>query len=360
MSESIVKAEDYQVVTQVPIEFDKTNGQWEDFTLDQGEYTYGTMAGRLDEGTPQLENRGADPWFNLEPGEEGSLDLSNYYSEGSDIVFYFIQAGKTDGVNWKFQVAPQGINIRKSSDNSAEENWASNERTIVYGGTTMRTIDLSEVLIEGFSTRSDIEGKVNSLMALLDPVQFKKHIAPMVFELVAKPEKGVSAESRSYGYYIITELNLEETLRTKTGKPLRVMAEMSLQEVPRYQIHDGRDLTLPDNLIVKVIKTEEEEDGKTDKDKKFEPKQTRTRTKYKDKNGKTQEGTKVTNTVRTDDGVTARVSHIEDAKGNKVSGPTVEKIDGPKDAVQKYGEKPALLDPYINKTNSPKKTVPSK
>lgn len=321
-----LKAGDYTTIDSVRIDYTNALGDLDASTIiDPKEYDTTSVSTGF-AGQEIIEKPIAGNYFNLSETEGSTGGVKNYWSANKDVVFYLIQAGKTDGVIWTFIAAPSNITIAKNMDYTAEQNWAANERTITYGGTAMKKISLGEILIEGLITKANIQKKVNQLEKLLDPVQYKKHIAPLVFELIVKPKNGQSQESRSYGYYIITDVGLSEILRDHSGRALRVVANLELQEIPKYQINNGRDLTLPDNLIVKVDKTakeqlnekkEEKPDGSTTNDIK-EGNEVRRDTFYIDKNGKRQKGIEVerTNTIN---GKPARSNWIEDTNGNRVT-----------------------------------------
>ncbi len=349
-----LKKGDYQIIDDVRIDYTNALGDLDGSTIiDPKEYDTTQVAVRQYQNNLE-EKPSAGAWFNLAEteGATGVYKNSKYWTITKDVVFYLIQAGTTKGIIWTFMVAPMQVTITKNMDYTAEPNWGSNERTITYGGTAMRKISLGEILIDGLATRTSITKKINNLEKLLDPVQYQKHIAPLVFELVVKPKGGLSSESRSFGYYIITDLSEQEVLRDHNGRPLRVIASLELQEVPSYQINDGRDLTLPKNLIVKVDKTAKEklEDGSTNKD--FRPGTTREDITYKDSNGKVQKGTKVTQR-KIINGYNQEVTWIEDANGRQVGKRSVRRLGkASSNAVSKTQTTTAVKSKYTQTVNT--------
>ena len=356
-----LKRGDYKVIDDVRIDY--TNGYGDlnaDAIIDPQEYDTTQVVAKQYEDSLE-EKPSAGNWFNLSETEGSTSTYSNgkYWTITKDVVFYLIQAGTTEGVIWTFMVAPMQITITKNMDYNVEPNWGSNERTVTYGGTAMKKISLAEILIDGLATKTSITKKLNNLEKLLDPVQYEKHIAPLVFELVVKPKGGISSESRSYGYYIITDLSEQEILRDQNGRPLRVVASMELQEVPSYQINDGRDLTLPKNLVVKVDKTAKDQlndeklenpDGSSDKD--FKQGITKKDITYRNSNGKYVKGQEITQR-KVIDGYNQEITWIEDANGKQVGDRRVVQLDkASSNAVSKEQTSSAIKPKYTNSVNT--------
>lgn len=315
----------------------------------------------------------ANQWFNVDNNEEGTNDLENYFNEGGDLVFYLVQANTIQRTNttptvvWKFISAPGSISWGKTANFSEEDSWATAEKTLTYGGTSMKKLSLGEILIEGLSTRMDISPTVANLEKLLNPVQYKNHIAPLVYELICKTKNDLTKTARSYGYYVITDLSIEEQMRDKRGRPLRVKANLGLLEVPKYQINTGRDLSLPDNLVVKIDKTAEDElkdkkdekpDGSTDKDKNNSVKSSGKYEKEKI-NGKTIDVITYEGEATTKDGVSFKYTEKRDRQGRVVNRTYSDFSGANANTINKYTQKNELLEPYINPASpKPNATTP--
>jgi hypothetical protein len=103
----------------------------------------------------------------------------------------------------------------------------------------MRDLTLGNALVEGFVRGKQVEAKIEALEKLmnyqLNPTE----------GFVTVPVYQVWANEKSYGgpeaYYIIKDIKVKETMRDLTGNATRAFVDISLLQVPAYQVNSGRD-----------------------------------------------------------------------------------------------------------------------
>jgi hypothetical protein len=102
----------------------------------------------------------------------------------------------------------------------------------------MRDLTLGNALVEGFVRGKQVEDKVRALEKLMN---YGENISD---GFVAVPVYQVWANDKAYGnngYFIIKDVRVKETMRDLTGNATRAYVDISLMQVPAYQVNSGRD-----------------------------------------------------------------------------------------------------------------------
>jgi hypothetical protein len=103
----------------------------------------------------------------------------------------------------------------------------------------MRDLTLGNALVEGFVRRKQVEDKVAQLEALLN------YGLNTSDGFVSVPVYQIWANKKSYGgaqgYFIIKDVRVKETMRDIQGNSTRAYVDVSLMQVPAYQVNSGRD-----------------------------------------------------------------------------------------------------------------------
>ena len=176
---------------------------------------------------------------------------------------------------WYFITAPQQVSWQKDSRMTTIEPYGTNNPYVHYGTTKLRTLNLNDVMIEGFSDGKSVENNVIQLEACMRMVLDTDdgYASPYVWR--------VYAGGKSYGTYLITNVSINEEIRDLQGRASRAKADISFQEVSPYQVSSGIDITaeaLTGAFDPEVEKQLQENAKDTEKDKQDEA--------AKDKNGK--------------------------------------------------------------------------
>jgi hypothetical protein len=103
----------------------------------------------------------------------------------------------------------------------------------------MRDLSVSNALVEGFVRRVSVEGKIAALEKLME------YGLNSSDGFVSVPVYQLWANSKSYGgsqaYFIIKDIQVKETMRDLQGNSTRAYVDISLTQVPQYQVNSGRD-----------------------------------------------------------------------------------------------------------------------
>ena len=142
-------------------------------------------------------------------------------------------------VGWSFITAPEDVSWDVSNAASRVDMFGTNNPPVVAGSRGMRDLTLGNALVEGFVRGVSLEGKIAALENLMNyGLNFSDGF-------VSVPVYQVWASEKSYGgseaYYIIKDVKVKETMRDLKGNTTRAYVDISLMQVPAYQVNSGRD-----------------------------------------------------------------------------------------------------------------------
>lgn len=140
---------------------------------------------------------------------------------------------------WTFITAPEDVSWDIANNAQRIDIFGTNNPPVVAGSRGMRDLTLGNALVEGFVRKVTVEGKVNALERLMNYGLNSSE------GFVSVPVYQVWANHKSYGgpeaYYIIKDVKIKETMRDLKGNATRAYVDISLMQVPAYQVNSGRD-----------------------------------------------------------------------------------------------------------------------
>ena len=144
-----------------------------------------------------------------------------------------------DGNSWTFITAPGEVSWNIVNQANRVDIFGTNSPPVVAGSRGMRDLSLSNALVEGFVRKVSLEGKIASLENLLN------YSLNSSDGFVSVPVYQVWANSKSYGgsnaFFIIKDVRVNESMRDLKGNTTRAKVDISLMQVPSYQVNSGRD-----------------------------------------------------------------------------------------------------------------------
>jgi hypothetical protein len=147
--------------------------------------------------------------------------------------------GGSGGGGWTFITAPEDISWDLANQATRVDIFGTNNPPVVAGSRGMRDLTLGNALVEGFVRGKQVEDKVAALESLMSYGLNSSE------GFVSVPVYQVWANSKSYGgkeaYYIIKDIRVKETMRDLSGNATRAYVDISLMQVPAYQVNSGRD-----------------------------------------------------------------------------------------------------------------------
>ena len=143
------------------------------------------------------------------------------------------------GGGWTFICAPEDISWDTSNAVQRIGIFGTNNPPVVSGSRGMRDLTLGNALVEGFIRNVTVENKISALENLLN---YNLNASD---GFVSVPVYQVWANQKAYGnsgYFILKDVRVKESMRDLTGYATRATVDVSLMEVPAYQVNSGRDL----------------------------------------------------------------------------------------------------------------------
>jgi len=152
-------------------------------------------------------------------------------------------------VGWSFITAPEDISWDVSNQANRVDIFGTNSPPVVAGSRGMRDLTLGNSLVEGFVRGVNVEGKIAALEKLMNYKLNQKD------GFVGVPVYQVTANDKVYGngYFIIKDIKIRESMRDIRGNATRAHVDVSLMEVPAYQVNSGRDLASQPAAAAKSI-----------------------------------------------------------------------------------------------------------
>ena len=169
------------------------------------------------------------------------LNLSNInFNKLNDIKFNPIAFDPSLNLldtGWSFITAPKNISWDIANQATRIDIFGTNSPPVVAGSRGMRDLSLSESLVEGFVRGVTVEGKIAALEKLMN---YKLN---QTDGFVSVPVYQVTANDKVYGngFFIIKDVKIKEEMRDTKGATTRAYVDISLMEVPEYQVNSGRD-----------------------------------------------------------------------------------------------------------------------
>lgn len=186
----------------------------------------------MSKGTPTSEAEIAK----LSPDELTALNDTLNKTDGQGLVP--LPAAGYIG-SWSFITAPEDVSWDIANNASRVDIFGTNNPPVVAGSRGMRDLTLSNALVEGFVRGVSLEGKVAALENLMNYGLNSSE------GFVSVPVYQVWASEKSYGgpkaYYIIKDVKVKEAMRDLKGNVTRAYVDVSLMQVPEYQVNSGRD-----------------------------------------------------------------------------------------------------------------------
>ncbi len=167
------------------------------------------------------------------------VDTAGQFDSVADALSGTGALGGSGSEAWTFITAPEDVSWNVANQANRVDIFGTNSPPVVAGSRGMRDLKLGNALVEGFVRGVNVEGKVAALEALMN------YTLNPSDGFVSVPVYQVWANNKSYGgseaYFIIKDVNVKETMRDITGNSTRAFVDISLMQVPKYQVNSGRD-----------------------------------------------------------------------------------------------------------------------
>ena len=146
--------------------------------------------------------------------------------------------------SWTFITAPKDISWETANAANRVPMFGTNNPPMVAGTRGMRDLSIGNALVEGFVRNVTVEDKVR---ALEDLANYSLNgsdgfVSVPVYQLWAENKSYGGTRDVQTGYFIIKSIRVHELMRDLRGSATRSMVDITLNEVPEYQVNSGRDI----------------------------------------------------------------------------------------------------------------------
>ena len=197
---------------------------------------------------------------------------ANFTPSAGPVASYLSDAPAPTTQPWNFTVAPEDISWGMNAEVDRVKIFGTNAPPVTSGTRGMRDVTLNNCLLEGFSRGVAVEDQVIALESLLNYSlnTSKGFINIPVYHLKANNKSYGDANGNDGGFYVIKDIKVKESMRDLSGNSTRVNVDVSLTQVPQYQVDSGRDQASQAVTGSKAAFPEQQVDGNI-KDKKSGP-----------------------------------------------------------------------------------------
>jgi hypothetical protein len=194
----------------------------------------------VDRSTPKKPSTAASPAYDCKFTEK-------------QLTFYLVEingpASAKNAGPFVFKYAPKQISWKKPIAISEYKTQGNTEQPLYFSSAANKKIQLQEIIFDGNDgTHALPHDQLNRLQLLQLPAKGTTKLR--VFQLLVGNLQAKSFAARSYGKYIITNLDIVEQFRDpSTGLTLRAKVNLELTEVASYQLDLGNDLAIPTSTV---------------------------------------------------------------------------------------------------------------
>ena len=188
-----------------------------------------------------------DPHSDVDNGESGTLyDPTLLEDEG--IVYlrqYLSFDDEETGAVWRFQYAPQ-ISWTRSATFQEDKSWGSNVQPAHYNNTSGKRVNVQGAILEGMTIGKTVTGAVTALEVLMSVANpdNELQVAPYAYRFIIGGRTLTEPISGRHAPFVIEQLTVKEEMYDTQGEMISVKVDLTLREIPYYQINDGRKLLL--------------------------------------------------------------------------------------------------------------------
>jgi len=147
-------------------------------------------------------------------------------------------------VSWTFITAPKNVSWDIQNVANRVPMFGTNNPPVVAGTKGMRDLSIGEALVEGFVRNVAVEDKIRALEQL---TQYRLNgsdgfVSVPVYQFWAENKSYGGSDDTQKGFFVIKDVKVRESMRDLQGYATRAYVDISLTEVPAYQVNSGRDI----------------------------------------------------------------------------------------------------------------------
>ena len=180
--------------------------------------------------------------------EAGGIAAASGFSSGYDPTAAILASwsGVQDPQGWTFITTPDDISWSQNADVTPIKIFGTNQVPVTVGSKGMRELSLNNAMVGGFTRGVQVEDKVAALEALMNFSLASNngggYVKVPVYQVTANDKVYGSGQGGvDGGYFVIKDIKVKETIRDFSGLSTRAFVDVSLTQVPPYQVNSGVD-----------------------------------------------------------------------------------------------------------------------
>jgi hypothetical protein len=191
----------------------------------------------------------------IEPVKPVTPAYDCLYTDKS-LTFYLNEINPPpSGVNaglFQFRYAPKNVSWKKNVNISEYRTQGNIEQPLYFSNAANKKLKLDDIIFDGHDGSHVLpHDQLNRLQLLQMPAKGTTKLR--VFQLLVGNLDGKKFAARSYGKFVISNLDIVEQFRDpSSGLTLRAKVNLELTEVASYQLDLGNDVALPTSIVPKL------------------------------------------------------------------------------------------------------------
>lgn len=208
----------------------------------------------------------APPHGDIDNGAEGNIyDVSLLEDEGIIYLRQYLSFDDEEtGAVWRFQYAPQ-IAWSASATFQEDKSWGTNVQPSHFSNKSGKKVTIQGAILEGMTIGKTVTGAVlalESLMSVANPDN-QLQVAPYAYRLIIGKRTVTEPISGRHAPFVIEQITVKEEMYDTEGEMISVKIDLTLKEIPYYQINDGRKLLIvtedrADNVVLNCERISDE------------------------------------------------------------------------------------------------------
>jgi hypothetical protein len=156
-------------------------------------------------------------------------------------------AAGSNSTSFVFITAPADVSYSQAAEVNQVSIFGTNNPPLTVSSLNAGELTLGDALMEGFTLGKQVLQPIDDLFRMQEVVLDSKSgfVNVPVYTVYAGQGPG---SGRTYGNYVIENIDFKEEMRDLTGSTTRANVSVSFRQVPDYQINSGRDQALGGNL----------------------------------------------------------------------------------------------------------------
>jgi hypothetical protein len=172
---------------------------------------------------------------------DGVMYLKRYLANNEDESFNTAKGGE-----WRFQYAPADNKWAREATYQQDATWSSNQQPYHFKNVSGKVFEFNNVIMEGVTLGKSLDGAIKSLerMLCVNNAAETPQYSPFAFRLIVAGKTYSDPVTGIHIPFVLTQLSVIEEAYDLNGRLIECTINLTMREVPAYQVNYGRKLNL--------------------------------------------------------------------------------------------------------------------